>query len=81
MENGYIRDGGRGEGGGASLLSSGGWEDHVGDIRDRNYDNSGIIVRRKRLFRGDMKEGGGRGYNNSSTSFRYLANTVVFSNW
>ena len=56
--NGYIRDGGRGGGGRASLSSLGGWEDHGGGGRGRNYDNSGINVRRKRVLRGGTRGGG-----------------------
>ena len=49
--NGYIRDGGRGGRGGASLSSPGGWEDHGGEGRGRNYDNGGMNVRSKILLR------------------------------
>ena len=80
MVNGYIRNGGRGEGRGASLSLSGGWEDHGGGGRGRNYDNGGINIRRKILLRGGMRGGGIRGYSDSPTSLRYLFNSVIFVN-
>ena len=54
--NGYIRDGGRGGGGGSLLSYIGGWEDHGGGDRGRNYDNGGINVRRKRVLRGGTRD-------------------------
>ena len=59
--NGYIIYGGRGGREGASLSSSGGWEDHGGGGRGRNYDNGGINVKIKRVFRGGTRVGEGGG--------------------
>ena len=58
--NGNIINGRIGLGGGKSFSSSGGWEYHRGGGKDRNYENGGIHVRRKRVFRGGTR-GGGRG--------------------
>ena len=78
--NGYIIDGGRGGGGWASLSLSRGWEDHRGEGRGSNYGNVGINVIRKRVLRGGTREGGEGGYNDSPTSLRYPADSVVFTN-
>ena len=58
--NVYIRDGGRGGGGGrvVSLSLPGRWEDYGGGVRVSNYGNSGINIRRKIVLRVGTRGGG-----------------------
>ena len=77
--NGYIRDGGRGGGGGWRHFQRQGDRNTTEEGgRGRNYDNCGIDVRRKILLKGGVRRGGG--YNDTPNSLIYLINLVVFSN-